>query len=1506
MGSMRRGSKPLTATADEREHAAGSTHRAAHLVGLLLMALLVGFSIAGTSVASAESLCTDTWVGPAEGSWSTTANWSTGKTPVSTDVACIGAGKTVKVAEGTNQAGVVQGEGTLVLSGGSLELVNALEPSTISTFKQEGGTLTGAATLNVSASFTWSKGTMAGAGSTVVESSVSGSIPGEVTLSERALVNHGTITWTSSLIVMAAGATIVNEGTFYANEGKGCGGCSQGIKLSNSGETATFKNTSTGSFIRNASENGTGVNIPFENQGSVSLQAGGMWFGSGDVSGKVDGGSWAASSGTTIYFENGSYTFAEGVSVSGSIGIRQATWSAPNLSAGSASISLTGSGSVTLSGPSATTVSGWTQSSGTLTGTGNLDVSGSFSWSGGVMAGSGSTVVESGGSGSIPGEPTLSERSLVNDGTVTWHSQKWTFAAGATIVNNGTFYANQEKPCPLGCEGGMRLAKSGETALFKNAVGGSFVRSEANETTSVYIPFENQGAVKAEDASIWLAGGDVSGHPDGGSWTASTGTKIYFAKGSYTFVEGSSLSGSFAIAGQITAPSLNASSASMTLESSEASVTLTGPSATTVSGWKQEAGTLTGAAVLNVSSTFVWSGGVMSGSGSTVLQTGVSAGSIPGEPILSERSLINHGTLTWSSENLTLQAGASISNSGTFHANEVKTCKPWMGYGCEGERGLRLAKEGEINRFTNTGTVDRNEGTETSTIWPYFYNYGTVHATTGNIEIKRPMYEQVETQYGSSNPSSLMTMRSACGDPIDCVTGNYTETQTDLSIGGRGVGLDLTRTYNAQLAAKASSAGTFGYGWSSSFSDHLAIEKASKAATLVQANGSTVQFSEGSGGSFKAPAWSADTLTGSSEAGYTVTLEDETKYAFSGSSGRLESVEDHNGNKTTLSYNEKGQLVTITDPASRTITLTYNSEGLVESAKDPMGHVVKYAYASGNLTSVTLPGETNPNWRFKYDLSRRITAMLDGRGGETTNVYDSSSRVTSQKDPLGHVTKFEYEPFETKITNEATGAVTLEKFNSQDLITSITHGYGTTSATTETVAYNEAGEPTSVTDGDEHTTTYEYDGAGNRLKTLDPEGRETKWTYNGTHDVMSMTRPNGEKTTIERDSHGNPTVISRPAPGSATQETTFEYDSHGDMASMTDPLGRKWTYEYDNKGDRTSESDPEGDKRTWSYNEDSQDTSSVSPRGNVAGGEPAKYTTTIERDAQGRPVNITGALSHATHYSYDADSNLISETDPNGHEANIEYNADNEPTKLTLPTGATRETGYDGAGQVTSQTDGNKHTTAYTRNALEQVTEITDPLTHKTSTTYDAAGNLTSFTDQSKRTTKYTYNKDNQPVKVTYSDGVTPTVEYEYDKDGDRTGMIDGSGKTTYTYDQLDRLTKVVDGHGDTVGYEYDLANEQTKITYPNGKTVERTYDKASRLATVKDWLGNTTSFGYDPNSNQTSITFPAATGETDHYAYNEADQQTEAKMSKGTETLASLAYTRDSNGQLTNSAPLG
>ena len=159
-------------------------------------------------------------MGPAEGGWSTAADWSSGSVPSTFDVACIGSGKTVKVTEGTNRTGVVQGEGTLSITGGSLELANVLESSIIKTFRLNNATLTGAGTLSVSGQFEWTGGgTMSGSGKTIVTSNLSGNqIGGSALLTERTFVTEGEMRFAgNNMMSMSEGARLENKGTFKAN-----------------------------------------------------------------------------------------------------------------------------------------------------------------------------------------------------------------------------------------------------------------------------------------------------------------------------------------------------------------------------------------------------------------------------------------------------------------------------------------------------------------------------------------------------------------------------------------------------------------------------------------------------------------------------------------------------------------------------------------------------------------------------------------------------------------------------------------------------------------------------------------------------------------------------------------------------------------------------------------------------------------------------------------------------------------------------------------------------------------------------------------------------------------------------------------------------------------------------------------------------------------------------------------------------------------------------------------
>ncbi|MGA8353369.1 MAG: DUF6531 domain-containing protein [Solirubrobacteraceae bacterium] len=1122
----------------------------------------------------------------------------------------------------------------------------------------------------------------------------------------------------------------------------------------------------------------------------------------------------------------------------------------------------------------------------------------------GYVTGGGSLVVGSSATARTVGVFDILSATFRNEGTVTVGQTSGIVGEHAILENAGTFIVNADN------SGENHFLNASKESQLINT--GTIERTEAGGSTEIYFPIDNHGDITDAVGTLAFMGGGSTTGGSGGTWMAESGANIVFS-GSNEVGHGATFVGNIdAVAKTLTVDGLHAENASVNVTnpaccSTSTTLMVSGSEPSKIRdltveklendrGWSAS---IQGSGTLKITHTLVAGAVSMYGKGTMLIEHGAS-GTIASpyeeegaQLPMEEYTLKNEGSLEINQDaGIVANADSEIINDGTLTVNGETATE---NHGIVGFYGN--------SQLINHGTIQKTKGTGKTAIEVSVSNYGRIHATTGKFDIPHEHNFSKNTKNGKRNKSALSSNACKRGDPVDCQTGNFYETQTDIAVGGRGVDLNLTRTYNAQAAA-ASEHGTFGYGWTSSFGEHLTFNAEAHTVTVVQEEGSTVTFTE-EGSKLVAPEWTQDELTGNSETGYTLTMSNQTVYKFTGA-GSLESVKDRNGNTTTLSYNEKSQLATITDPSGRKIKLAYNGEGLVESATDPMGHVVKYAYESGNLISVTMPGESSPRWRFKYDESHRMTNVTNGISGETKNTYNGENQVTSQTDPSGATTKWEYEPFSTKITEEATGSVTLDEYTSEYQLAAITRGYGTEHATTESWTYNERGEPVTATDGRGYTTTYEYNSAGDKIAETDPEGHESKWSYNGHHQITSETNPSGETTTIEYDGHGNPIKVSRPAPEEHTQITRYEYNADGELTAMIDPLEHKWIYGYDEVGDRTSETDPEGDKITWGYNEDSEQTSEVSPAGNLEGAEPSKYTTATERDVQGLPVKVTQPEGQETLYEYNADGDQTSVTGPNGHKTTTTYNSEDEPIKITEPSGAKQETEYNGAGEVVAQIDGNKHTTKYIRNVLGEVTEVVNPLEQKTTETYDDDGNVATIKDMAGRTTTYSYNKQNQPTKVAYSEEATPTVEYEYNSDGQVSSMKDGTGTTGYSYNQLGELTETKDGHGDKVAYTDDLAGETTQITYPNGKTVKDSYDKAGRLSSLTDWLSHTINFAYNPNSQPATIGFPEASGESDHYAYNRSGQLTETKMLKSSETLASIAYKRDSNGQVTKETQTG
>jgi RHS repeat-associated protein len=575
------------------------------------------------------------------------------------------------------------------------------------------------------------------------------------------------------------------------------------------------------------------------------------------------------------------------------------------------------------------------------------------------------------------------------------------------------------------------------------------------------------------------------------------------------------------------------------------------------------------------------------------------------------------------------------------------------------------------------------------------------------------------------------------------------------------------------------------------------------------------------------------------------------------------------------------------------LSFSYRPDGLLASVTDPDGRRVSYGWdTSQNLVSVTDAGGSLT--RFIYDGSHRLTSMTTPNGGISRNVYDGSSRVVSQTDPSGRTLTFSYGASTTTIT-DGNGHQIAQSY-SNNRLTALTRGVGSSAAATWNFTYDAAGNRNSGTDPNGHTWHATYDARGNRLSFVDALGRVTSTTYNLRNDPLVRTDALGVAMTYSYDSKGNLTSRSRPLSGtSQTWTETLQYGdaTHpGDVTTFVDAAGAAWAQSFDTYGNVIRRVDPDGDTWTGNYNGIGWLTGEVTPRGNSAG-NPTGFTISYLYSAVGQVLQKTDQLGHATKFSYDANRNLIGVADANGHLTQFAYDPDNRLVKTTRADGTVLTTSFDAAGNMIAQSDGLGETTGYSFDALNRRIAMIDPLGRITQFGYDGSGNRVSEINASNQLSTMSYDAANELVGITYGDGHTPAVHFTYDLDGQRASMQDGTGISAYRFDSLHRLTGVSDGAGNSVGYGYDLRGDLVAIVYPSGKVVTRGFDSAGRLVTVTDWLGNTSHFRYDPDGNLVNLLY--GNGVKGVFGYDGSDRV--ISMDYG---ALRFSYSRDNLGLVT------
>jgi YD repeat-containing protein len=246
------------------------------------------------------------------------------------------------------------------------------------------------------------------------------------------------------------------------------------------------------------------------------------------------------------------------------------------------------------------------------------------------------------------------------------------------------------------------------------------------------------------------------------------------------------------------------------------------------------------------------------------------------------------------------------------------------------------------------------------------------------------------------------------------------------------------------------------------------------------------------------------------------------------------------------------------------------------------------------------------------------------------------------------------------------------------------------------------------------------------------------------------------------------------------------------------------------------------------------------------------------RDGSGRPTKIVDTysmeagespLTRTNTYLYDGNGNLTIHNGPRGE--NIEGYAWDNYNQLLRATNAVGEVWY------------------YTHDSQGRLTSMKSPSGLTTTNTYFATGEYTNWVQtridlEIGRTNTFTYT-NNLIASVTDERGVT--TSYTYDNLQRVTSITDPRGTITNFYSKLD-LVKVIDRMSYTNSFAYDNVRRLTAKTNALGRFTLYNYCNCGALDSIRDAEGNNTYFYYDNAGRMTNVVYTDGYSVTNNFDF--------------------------------------
>ncbi len=441
-----------------------------------------------------------------------TLQLNAGGTNSGTGAFTIAAGGNVVFSSATytlSDNSTLTGSGTAQLTGGTLAATGNV---TLSHFQFNGGTLTG--TQSFAGNLTWNRGTWNDSGTTTTIASGAAltiSTAGDHDYDAHAVVNNGTVNWTAGRLRSGDGGSFTNNATFNDQLA-----AATDINADYGNGVATFINAPGGIYTKSGSDVTRFYTVPFNNRGTVNVNAGTLQLNAGGTNSAT--GVFNTASGATTLFSN-SYGIVDGSALTG-LGTYQVS-----------------GGVFTISGN--VSVVGFLQTGGTFAGTQTFTSGSTLTWNSGIWNDSSATTLAAGSTLTIATgtDHDFSARAIVNNGIVNWTGGRLRSGNGGTVTNNATWNdsVSSDFNNDYGGAGGT---------TFINAAAGTYQKISGITTFSV--PFNNTGAIAATNGSLLLRAGGTFG---GGSTATASGAGVAELDGGVLTVNGSVIWNNFNLNG---------------------------------------------------------------------------------------------------------------------------------------------------------------------------------------------------------------------------------------------------------------------------------------------------------------------------------------------------------------------------------------------------------------------------------------------------------------------------------------------------------------------------------------------------------------------------------------------------------------------------------------------------------------------------------------------------------------------------------------------------------------------------------------------------------------------------------------------------------------------------------------------------------------------------------------------------------------------------------------------